>query len=238
MTNYFSRTEMLLGTDSLKKLANSHVIIVGLGGVGSYVAEGLTRSGIGQLTLIDNDIVAASNINRQIQATSLNIGQAKVIAIKERLLTINPKLKVTAKQALYNAASAEQLIDKGADYVVDAIDMVSAKLHLINHCKKEGLAIISSMGTANKLDPTQLTVADIYQTSSDPLARVMRRELRKLGIAELKVVYSTEAPLKPKEMSTTDVELSKKRPTPGSVAFVPSVAGLIIAAEVVKDLLG
>ncbi len=235
MNNFFTRTELLIGKSGLDKLKQSHVIIVGIGGVGSYVAEGLARSGVGRLTLIDNDVVVASNINRQIQANTATIGQAKVAAMKARLNSINPQLVIDARQMLYDAKTAEQLIDKEADYVVDAIDMVSAKLHLIDHCKKCGLAIISSMGTGNKLDPGKLTVGDIYQTTTDPLARVMRRELRKLGVTELKVVYSTEAPIQTK--LTTAEAANKKRPTTGSVAFVPSVAGLIIAAEVIKDLL-
>ncbi len=232
MNNIFNRTEMLIGKAGLAKLKNCHIIIVGIGGVGSYVAEALARSGIGQLTLIDNDVIAESNINRQLHATTKTIGKAKVDVMKARLQAINPNLVVNAIQALYNADSAAQLIEMSCDYVVDAIDMVSAKLHLIDYCQKNQLAIISSMGTANKLDPTKITLGDIYQTTTDPLARIMRRELRKLGIAALKVVYSSEAPIK-----TNSNEQNKRRPTVGSVAFVPSVAGLIIAAEVVKDLL-
>ncbi len=235
MDNFFARTELLIGKSGLDKLKRSHVIIVGIGGVGSYVAEGLARSGVGHLTLIDHDLIAASNVNRQIHATSATIGQVKVAAMQARLNAINPQLIVDAKPSLYDTESAEQLIDNGADYVVDAIDMVSAKLHLICHCQARQIAIISSMGTANKLDPTKLAVGDIYATSNDPLARVMRRELRKRNVTALKVVYSTETPIQTK--LTTAEAANKKRPTTGSIAFVPSVAGLIIAAEVVRDLL-
>ncbi len=233
MNNIFARTSALIGKAGLKKLKNSHVVIVGIGGVGSYVAEGLVRSGVGKLKLIDDDVVAASNINRQIQATTLTVGQAKVEAMKERLLAINPDLVVCAKQVRYGAENATELIDLDCDYVVDAIDMVSAKIHLIHYCKTHDIKIISSMGTGNKLDPGKLTVCDLYDTTIDPLARVMRRELRKLGVASLKVVYSDEPPIVPQHSEQSENE---KR-TPGSIAFVPSVAGLMIAGEVVRALI-
>ncbi len=233
MNNIFTRTSALIGETGLEKLKNSHVVIVGIGGVGSYVAEGLARSGVGKLTLIDGDVVAASNINRQIQATTLTVGQAKVTAMKERLLTINPKLVVCAKQVRYSAANAAQLIVADCDYAVDAIDMVSAKIHLIHYCESHDIKIISSMGTGNKLDPGKLTVCDLYETTIDPLARVMRRELRKLGVDSLKVVYSDEPPITPQHAE----RMENERRTPGSVAFVPSVAGLMIAGEVMRELI-
>ncbi|PIE77044.1 MAG: hypothetical protein CSA13_01545 [Clostridiales bacterium] len=233
MNNIFMRTSALIGEARLKKLNDSHVVVVGIGGVGSYVAEGLARSGVGKLTLIDDDVVAASNINRQIQATALTVGRAKVTAMKERLLTINPKLVVCAKQVRYSAENAAQLIAADCDYAVDAIDMVSAKIHLIHYCKTRDIRIISSMGTGNKLDPGKLTVCDLYETTIDPLARVMRRELRKLGVDSLKVVYSDEPPITPQHSEQSENE----KHTPGSIAFVPSVAGLMIAGEVVRELI-
>ncbi len=244
MQNQFIRTEMLLGSDNMEKLKNSHVIVFGIGGVGGYVVEALARSGVGTLTLVDNDVVAESNINRQIIATVKTIGRAKVEAAKERVLEINPEAVVNTLQMFYLPETAGQFDFTRYDYVVDAIDTVSGKIALVLEAKKCGVPIISSMGAGNKLEPSAFEVADIYKTSVCPLAKVMRHELKKRGVRDLKVVYSREEPLTPqKEWTDTSHEdgsgaenAAGKRRTPGSVAFVPSVAGLIIAGEVVKDL--
>ncbi|OEF99764.1 tRNA cyclic N6-threonylcarbamoyladenosine(37) synthase TcdA [Vulcanibacillus modesticaldus] len=248
MLHAFSRTEMLIGPKGLETLANSKVAIFGIGGVGTFVVEGLVRSGVGSFVLVDDDDVCLTNLNRQIHATRRTVGKSKVQLMKERILSINPKAKVEAIQMLYNSESAEQLLADDYDYVIDAIDMVSSKLDLIERCTKRNIPIISAMGAGNKLNPTMLEVADIYETSICPLAKVMRRELRKRGIPSLKVVYSKEKPLKPQtydgDCKTSCICTRKDRTCvvrhqiPGSVAFVPSVAGLIIASEVVKDLTG
>ncbi|WP_113671154.1 ThiF family adenylyltransferase [Vallitalea guaymasensis] len=243
MSHAFSRTEMLIGKDGLQKLKNSKVAVFGVGGVGTYVIEGLARSGIGELILIDDDDICVSNINRQLHATTKTVGQAKVDVMKDRILDINNEAKVITYRELYNSHSADRLLSDDYSYVVDAIDMVSSKLDLIERCKKRNIPIISSMGAGNKLNPAMFEVADIYETSVCPLAKVMRKELRNRDIDSLKVIYSKEKPLKPilgddDKTDSEEFESAKiKRQTPGSVAFVPSVVGLIIASEVVKDLL-
>jgi tRNA A37 threonylcarbamoyladenosine dehydratase len=247
MLHEFSRTEMLIGTEALNKLRNSIVAVFGIGGVGTFTVEGLARSGVGKFILVDDDDVCLTNINRQIHATRETVGRPKVEVMKERVLAINPKAEVLAFKELYNAESAERLLSEDYDYVVDAIDMVSSKLDLIERCTKRNIPIISSMGAGNKLNPTMLEVADIYETSICPLAKVMRRELRKRGVNKLKVVYSKEKPIKPKNAGgncktdcicpNKDRTCTVRRQIPGSVSFVPSVAGLIIASEVVKDII-
>lgn len=238
MEHAFLRTEMLLGEDALKKLKDSKVAIFGIGGVGSYVAEALIRSGVGHLVFIDHDTVAISNINRQIHATSKTVDRPKAEVMKERALEINPNIDVVVYKEVYNAETADKLLSEDYDYVVDAIDMVTSKLHLVETCKKMNIPIMCSMGTGNKLNPAQLEVADIYKTSVCPLAKVMRYELKKRGIKKLKVVYSKELPIKPIPLKDETVNTTfTRRQTPGSVGFVPSVAGLIIASEVVKDLI-
>lgn len=243
----FSRTELVIGTENLKKLKNSKVAIFGIGGVGTFVAEGLARSGVGNLVLVDDDDICLTNINRQIHALRSTVGKPKVELMKERILDINPDAKVKDYKMLYTKDTAHQLLSDEYDYVVDAIDMVSAKLDLIERCYKRGIKIISSMGAGNKLDPTRFEVTDLYKTSICPLAKVMRKELRKRDVKSLKVVYSKEEPIKPKivdaDCKTNCICTNKDRTcavrhqVPGSVAFVPSVAGLIIASVVVRDLI-
>ncbi len=230
MSNKFSRTEMLLGKENMDKLKAAHVAVFGLGGVGGHVCEALARCGIGSFTLFDNDTVSESNLNRQIIATVDTIGMAKTDAMKERILSINPEAKITLRQTFYLPENANEYPLDEFDYVIDAIDTVSAKIELAVRAEKLGIPIISSMGTGNKLDPTQFKITDIYKTSVCPLARVMRRELKLRNVKSLKVLYSEEIPIKP------NVDSEGKR-VPGSTSFVPSVAGLIIASEVVKDLI-
>lgn len=234
MLHEFSRTELLIGKEALDKLKHSKVAVFGVGGVGSFVAEGLTRAGVGRLVLVDNDVVSLTNLNRQLPATQKTLGRPKVEVMKERILEINPEAEVTIHQAFYLPETADELIRDDYDYMVDAVDTVTAKIDLIVQAKKRNIPIISCMGAGNKMDPTGFRVSDIYKTSVDPLAKVMRRELKKRGIDSLKVVYSTEPPIKPMESE----EKSRKKQVPGSISFVPSVAGLIIAGEVVKDLIG
>ncbi|WP_237722226.1 tRNA threonylcarbamoyladenosine dehydratase [Keratinibaculum paraultunense] len=225
------RTELLLGKKAMKKLANSKVAVFGIGGVGSYTSEALVRSGLGNIVLVDYDIIDVSNINRQIHATSKTVGQLKVNVMKDRLLEINPDLNIVVYDECYSEENAEELLSPSYNYVVDAIDMVSSKINLIEKCKALKIPIISCMGAGNKLDPTMFQVGDIYETFNCPLAKVMRKELKKRGIQDLKVVWSKENPIK------INLRKSDNRKTiPGSVSFVPSVAGLIIASEVVKDL--
>lgn len=239
MSNQFSRTELLVGTEGIKRLKNTRVAVFGIGGVGGYAVEALARSGVGTLDLIDNDKVCLSNINRQIIATRKTIGQYKVEVAKERILEINPEAEVHIYKTFYLPDTAEQFDFSRYDYVVDAIDTVSGKLELAVQAQKSGVPIISSMGTGNKMDPTAFRVTDISKTSVCPLAKVMRRELKKRGIEHLKVVYSQEKPLTPlKDISEEEQVSQGRRQTPGSNAFVPSVAGLIIAGEVIKDLIG
>lgn len=241
MLHAFQRTEMLIGKEALDKLKNSKVAVFGIGGVGSYTVEALARTGVGNLVLIDSDTICVSNINRQIHANTETVGRPKVEVMKERIQLINPEAQVTTYQALYNAETAEQLLSEDYDYVVDAIDMVTSKIDLIVRCKEKGIPIMSAMGAANKLDPTQLEVTDLYKTSVCPLAKVMRHELKKRGVKKLKVVYSKEPALTPTQPEPTGEAPAPgtwvRRQIPASVAFVPSVSGLIIAGEVVKDLI-
>lgn len=239
MFGQFSRTELLLGKSAMEKLASARVAVFGIGGVGGYVTEALARSGIGSFDLIDNDTISASNINRQIIATVKTTGKYKVDVMKERILDINPDATVKTYKCFFLPGNEELFPFKEYSYIVDAVDTVTAKIGIIIKSKEEGRPVISSMGAGNKLEASQFKAADIYDTKTCPLAKVMRRELKKRGVKELKVVYSEEPPLTP--VYTTEEENQKKkntgRPVPGSVAFVPSAAGLIIAGEVVKDLL-
>lgn len=234
MSETFVRTELLLGTEGLERLEHAKVAIFGVGGVGGYVAEALARSGVGAFVLVDKDVVSQSNINRQIIATTKTVGMSKVQVMKERILDINPEAEVEVRECFFLPETAEEFDFTEYSYVVDAVDTVTAKLELVMRAREAGVPVISSMGAGNKLDPTRFEVADIYQTSVCPLARVMRRELKKRGIEKLKVVYSREEAMTPKELLSDE----SKRVIPGSVAFVPSVAGLIIAGEVVKDITG
>jgi len=227
----FERAELLLGADSLKKLKNAKVIVFGIGGVGSYVCEALARCGVGTICLVDNDTVSESNINRQIIALTSTIGLNKTDVMKERILDINHDCNVTSIPCFYTKDKEVEIEE--FDYVVDAIDTVTSKLTLIEEANRLSIPIISSMGTGNKLDPTRFEIADISKTSVCPLARVMRRELKNRGINHLKVLYSKEEPLSPENQ----VSENGRRSVPGSVSFVPSVAGLIIAGEVIKDII-
>ena len=235
MLNQFSRTELLLGKAAMERLAGCRVAVFGIGGVGGYVCEALARSGVGALDLIDNDTVCQSNINRQIVATQKTVGRYKTEVMKERILDINPDAVVNTCNCFFLPENASDFPFEKYDYVVDAIDTVTAKIELVLQCQKLGVPIMSSMGAGNKLDPTLFRVADIYKTSMDPLAKVMRRDLKARGVKKLKVVYSEETPIVPAESEEAPSE--SRRSTPGSVAFVPSVAGLIIAGEVIKDLI-
>lgn len=230
----FTRTKMVIGDNGLERLQNAHVAVFGVGGVGSFAVEALARAGVGTITMIDFDTIVMTNLNRQLHALEDTIGQYKVEAMRERILKINPELRVNALKVLYNDETCDFIFSHGFDYVIDAIDMVTWKLHLIEHCYKQGIPIISSMGTGNKMDPSQFKVADLYETSVDPLAKVLRNELRKRGVKSLKVVYSTEVPAKPDRLDYNPDNPRKQ--TPGSISFVPSVAGLILASQVVKDL--
>lgn len=234
MEERFSRTELLIGAEGLDKLAGCSVIIFGVGGVGGYAVEALARSGIGNITIVDSDTVAISNINRQIIATSETLGRPKVDVAEERIKSINPTCTVTKYRLFYLPENSGEFDFNKYDYIVDAIDTVSAKIDIIQKAVECGNPIISAMGCGNRLDPTKLTVTDISKTEMDPLAKIMRRELRNRGIRHLKVVYSTETPIKPAQAENAP----GKKSTPGSTSFVPSVAGLFIAAEVVKDLIG
>ena len=232
--NQFSRTELLLGADAVERLKGCRVAVFGVGGVGGFAVEALARSGVGALDLIDNDTVALSNLNRQIIALHSTIGRYKVDVAAERVRDINPECKVKAHRVFYLPETEGQFDFSQYDYIIDAIDTVKGKLALVENAKAAGVPVICSMGAGNKLDPTAFEVADIYKTSVCPLARVMRYECRKRGIKKLKVVYSKEPPVELKQESE---EETVRRSTPGSVAFVPSVAGLILAGEVIKDLL-
>ena len=232
----FSRTTLLLGPESMEKLKNARVAIFGLGGVGGYVAEALARSGVGALELIDHDTISLTNINRQLLATHSTVGLYKADVARQRALDINPEIYATAQKIFFGPDTAAQFDFSGYDYVVDAIDTVTGKLALIAACKETNTPILSSMGTGNKLDPTKFQIADITKTSVCPLARIMRKECAKRGIRHLKVLFSTEDPIVPREKTTEELP-EGRRSLPGSVAFVPSVAGLIIAGEVIKDLL-
>lgn len=230
----FSRTELLFGKEAMKKLASSRVAVFGIGGVGGYTAEALVRSGVGEIDLIDNDRVSVSNINRQIVATDRTVGRYKVDVMKERAEEINPACKVGAYRIFYMPETAGEFDFTKYDYIVDAVDTVTAKLLIVENAKKRGVPVISAMGAGNKLDPTAFRVADISETRVCPLARVMRRELKKRGIERLKVVYSEEEPTLPAAEADSD---TKKR-IPASNSFVPAVAGLILAGEIVRDLIG
>ena len=248
MLNQFSRTELLLGRDAMEKLASSRVAIFGIGGVGGYTAEALVRSGIGEIDIIDDDKVCLTNINRQIYATRKTVGKYKVDVARERILDINPDIKVNTFKTFYMPETSSQFDFSEYDYIVDAIDTVKGKIELAVNADKAGTPIISSMGAGNKLNAAGFEVADIYKTSVCPLARVMRYELKKRGIRKLKVVYSKEKPITPIESEEiscknncicppgTARKCTARRQVPGSTAFVPSVVGLIIAGEVVKDL--
>ena len=222
-----SRTELLIGKDNIQKLANSKVIVYGIGGVGSFVVEGLVRAGVENIILVDNDVISPSNLNRQIHATITNIGKLKVDCMKDRILSINPNVNVEIYIPQDIEEGEETLIDNTIDYVVDAVDTITTKLKLIQKAKEKQIPIISCMGTGNKLDPTKFEIVDIYKTSVCPLAKVMRKELKKRGIQDLKVLYSKEEPIK------HDVESR----TPASISFVPSVAGMMIAGEVIKGII-
>lgn len=243
-----SRTELLIGKDALDKLAKSKVMVFGVGGVGSFTVEALARAGVGNLILVDDDTVCLTNLNRQIHATYKTISKNKVEVMKERVLSVNRNCNVETIQVFVTPDNLEEIIPDDVDYVVDAIDTVSAKIALAVYCEQKGIKLMSSMGTGNKLNPAEFKVADIYNTKVCPLAKVMRYELRKRGVKKLKVVYSEEMPRKPKVEDVVTCKTgcvctggtkkcSAKRQIPGSVSFVPPVAGMIIASEVVKYLI-
>ena len=248
MLTQFSRTELLLGKEAMDKLANSKVAVFGVGGVGGYVCEALARSGVGSFDLIDDDKVCLTNLNRQIIATRKSVGKYKTDVMKERILDINPDAKVEMHKCFFLPENADEFPFDSYDYVVDAVDTVTAKIELVLQSQKKGVPIISSMGAGNKLDGSMFQVADIYKTRVCPLAKVMRRELKKRGVKKLKVVYSEEQPVRPLEDMSISCrahcicppgakhKCTERRAIPGSNAFVPSVAGLIIASEVIKDL--
>jgi tRNA A37 threonylcarbamoyladenosine dehydratase len=244
-----SRTELLIGKEALDKLGNSKVVVFGIGGVGSYTVEALARAGVGKLVLVDDDTICLTNINRQIHATTKTISKSKVETMKERVLQINRRCEVTTFETFVKEDNIGEIISEDTDYVVDAIDTVSSKIALVVWCKEHNIKIMSSMGTGNKLDPTQFRVADIYKTKICPLAKVMRYELKKRNIDSLKVVYSEEIPMKPKledvvtckdgcVCTSGSKKCTIRRQIPGSISFVPPVAGMIIAGEVVKDITG
>lgn len=250
MLNQYSRTQLIFGAEAMEKLRNSRVAVFGIGGVGGYTVEALARSGVGELDLIDDDKVCLTNINRQIIATQKTVGQYKVDVAAERVHDIDPNIVVNTYKTFYTPETAEQFDFTKYDYVVDAIDTVTGKIALVMNAKKAKTPIICSMGAGNKVDPTAFEVTDIFKTSVDPLARVMRIELKKRGIRKLKVVYSKEVPLTPVDDMAisckthcicppgTARKCTQRRQVPGSNAFVPSVVGLIIAGEVIKDLTG
>jgi tRNA A37 threonylcarbamoyladenosine dehydratase len=231
METQFSRTELLLGEKAVEKLRHSRVAVFGIGGVGGYVAEALARSGVGELDIIDKDKVSLSNINRQIIALHSTVGQYKVDVMTDRLIDINPDIKVNSHRCFFLPDTSDEFDFAAYDYVVDAIDTVTGKIELIMTAGRCGTPVISSMGAGNKLDPSGFEVSDIFKTSVDPLARVMRKELRSRGVKKLKVVYSKEEPVK------TNGDIIDGKKIPGSCAFVPSAAGLVIAGEVVRDLI-
>lgn len=235
MLEQFARTGLLIGEENMQKLENAKVAVFGIGGVGGYVVEALARSGVGTFDLIDNDTVALSNLNRQIIATKDTVGQYKTEVMKNRILSINPEAKVNVHNCFYLPETAQEFNFSDYTYVVDAVDTVTAKIDIIMQAQAAGVPVISSMGAGNKLDATRLTVTDIYKTTMCPLAKVMRRELKKRGVKKLKVVYSTEKAIKP----VGEVEENTgRRSTPGSIAYVPSVAGLLLAGEIIKDIIG
>lgn len=248
MSNEFSRTEILLGKEAMDKLSDARVAVFGVGGVGGYTVEALARSGIGTIDVIDSDTVDITNINRQIIATKDTVGRNKVDVIKERILSINSSCKVNVHKCFYLPETKDSFNFSEYDYIVDAVDTVTAKISLVMEANDKNVPIISSMGAGNKLNPAEFEVADIYKTSVCPLAKVMRKELKNRGIKKLKVVYSKEQPIKPDTIETQPtmcceggvckiIDRPTKREIPGSIAFVPSVVGLIIASEVIKDLI-
>lgn len=240
-----TRTEILIGKDNIQKLKNSNVIVFGLGGVGSFCVEAIARSGIGNITIVDDDTISITNINRQLIATNSTIGKDKIKVVKNRILDINKDANVTTFKTFYTKDTVNTIDLSKYDYIIDAIDTISSKILLVEEATKLSIPIISSMGTGNKLDPTKFIVTDIYKTSMCPLAKVMRYELKKRGIKKLKVIYSTEKPIKPEKIqldenakSTSEFrDTNKRRETPGSISFVPSVAGLIMASQVVNDII-
>jgi tRNA A37 threonylcarbamoyladenosine dehydratase len=248
MLNQFSRTELLFGKDAMEKLENARVAVFGIGGVGGYTVEALVRSGVGAIDLIDDDKVCLTNLNRQIIATRKTVGKYKADVMKERILEINPDCKVEVHKCFYLPETKDEFDFSKYSYIVDAVDTVTAKIQLVMEAQEKGVPIISSMGAGNKLNPAEFEVADIYKTSVCPLAKVMRRELKKRGVKKLKVVYSKEKPIRPIEDMSISCrtncicppgakhKCTERRDIPGSTAFVPSVAGLIIASEVMKDL--
>jgi len=250
MQRAFTRFEMLVGTDALGKLAQSRVAVFGVGGVGSFAVEGLARGGVGKFILVDDDYVCITNLNRQIHAARSTVGRPKVDVMKERILDINPEAKVETYQLFYLPETAVGLFDGRIDYIIDAIDTVAAKLDIVMQAKQRGIPVISSMGMGNKLDPSKIIVTDISKTTTDPLAKVMRKELRARGITSLKVVFSPEMPVEPMAVDQAGGEdictcpkcrgdkPGTKRRIPGSASFVPPVAGLMIAGEVIRDLAG
>ncbi|MDR0880242.1 MAG: tRNA threonylcarbamoyladenosine dehydratase [Clostridioides sp.] len=231
--NFRTRTSFIFGDEGVEKLKNSSVMIFGVGGVGSFVAEAVARVGIGTITLVDFDDVDITNINRQIPALHSTVGRDKVEVMMERIKDINPDVNIRIFKEKYTAENSDMFFDRDYDYVVDAIDMVTSKIHIIETCKKKGIKIVSSMGMGNKIDPTKIVVTDIYKTSMDPLAKVMRKELRNRGVKDLKVVYSTEMPVELKKKVTNGRKL-----TPGSISFVPSVGGLVIASVITNEIVG
>lgn len=248
MLNQFSRTQLLIGEEAIQKLARSRVAVFGIGGVGGYVCEALVRSGVGAFDLVDDDKVCLTNLNRQIIATRKTVGKYKVEVMKERMLEINPDVDVRTYQCFFLPENADDFPFEEYDYIVDAVDTVTAKLEIIMRAKEKNVPVISAMGTGNKLDPGRFRIADIYDTSVCPLARVMRRELKKRNVKSLKVVYSDEQPIRPVEDMSISCrtncicppgaahKCTERRDIPGSTAFVPAVAGLMIAGEIVKDL--
>jgi tRNA threonylcarbamoyladenosine dehydratase len=250
MLNQFSRTELMFGNEGMNRLSNARVAVFGIGGVGGYTVEALARAGIGKLDIIDDDKVCLTNINRQLIATRKTVGKYKVDVMKERILEINPKAEVTTYQCFYTPQTSDQFDFSQYDYIVDAIDTVSGKIEMVLRANEKNVPIISCMGAGNKLDPTKFEVTDIYKTSVCPLAKVMRRELKVRGVKKLKVVYSQELPKKPLEDMAiscktgcicppgAERKCTARRQIPGSNSFVPSVAGLILAGEVIKDLTG
>ena len=238
MLNQFSRTELLIGKDGVKKLNKAKVAIFGIGGVGSFSAEALARAGIGNFLLVDNDKISLTNLNRQIHATTKTIGQYKVEVMKNRILEINPNANVEISKEFFLPDSSHEMINESIDYIIDAVDTVSAKIELAVVANKLNIPIMSAMGTGNKLDPTKFEVTDIYKTEMCPLAKVMRKELKARKIKKLKIGYSKEKPIKFNEnCEEIENESTQKKQVPGSISFVPSVAGLIIAGEVIKDIL-
>ena len=249
MLNQFSRTELLIGEEAIEKLQNAKVAIFGVGGVGSFVVEGLVRAGVGHFVIVDDDKICLTNLNRQIIATRKTIGKYKVDVAKERILEINPNATVETYQEFYMLDSKSNILTQDLDYVVDCIDTVTAKIELVMNCKKLNIPIISAMGTGNKLDPSKFEITDIYKTSVCPLAKVMRKELRKRNIDSLKVIYSKEEPIKINQESNsscktncicppgTKRKCAIRNQVPGSISFVPSVAGLMIAGEIVREII-